>query len=163
LEYSENDGAYWSIPVKVNDDGTTTSQFEAQAAIDQTTGDLAVTWYDPRNDPTAHTVVRRHGTVIPDGRSTCDPAVLRADATPPCRTTATSITSRLGACRTPLGRCTGPLWASTRPWTSSTARSAPCGRTTRTTRKTTRTSPSSRSTSSPRRSHSPRTAAAGWV
>ena len=34
----------------VNDDGTSTDQFFPSSAVDQMTGDLVVSWYDPRND-----------------------------------------------------------------------------------------------------------------
>ena len=47
---SNNNGATWSAPVKVNDDQTTTSQFMPAISVDQTTGNVAVTWYDSRND-----------------------------------------------------------------------------------------------------------------
>jgi len=50
LRYSDNKGATWSAPVKVNDDLTTTSQFLPRIAIDQTTGNIAITWHDCRND-----------------------------------------------------------------------------------------------------------------
>jgi hypothetical protein len=50
LRYSDNTGGTWSSPVKINDDSTANSQFLPQLAIDQTTGNLAITWYDARND-----------------------------------------------------------------------------------------------------------------
>jgi len=50
LRYSDNNGATWSAPVRVNDD-TLSSQFFASVAVDQSTGDVAVAWYDTRNDP----------------------------------------------------------------------------------------------------------------
>lgn len=51
--FSDNDGATWSTPVRVNDDplGNGKSQFNPAIAVDQTTGDIAVTWYDCRNSP----------------------------------------------------------------------------------------------------------------
>jgi hypothetical protein len=36
--------------VRVNDDRTTNSQFLPKISLDPTTGDLAVVWYDSRND-----------------------------------------------------------------------------------------------------------------
>jgi hypothetical protein len=63
LKYSDNDGATWSAPVRVNDDAPTTSQFLPQAAIDPTTGDLAITWYDAREDTADNKLVRLYGTV----------------------------------------------------------------------------------------------------
>jgi hypothetical protein len=50
VRYSDDSGGSWSSPVQVNDDGGTNSQFLPAIALDQTTGKLAVTWYDARND-----------------------------------------------------------------------------------------------------------------
>jgi hypothetical protein len=64
LSYSDNGGASWSAPVAVNDDqgpssqGVTHFHFLPSIAVDNTatagnqpTGDVAVGWYDTRNDP----------------------------------------------------------------------------------------------------------------
>lgn len=48
--FSDDNGATWSAPVRVNDDTTKNSQFNPGVAVDQTSGNLAVTWYDCRND-----------------------------------------------------------------------------------------------------------------
>jgi hypothetical protein len=50
VQYSDDDGATWSDAVRVNDDRGVTSQFMPKIALDQTTGDVAVAWYDCRND-----------------------------------------------------------------------------------------------------------------
>jgi hypothetical protein len=50
VRHSDDDGATWSAPVRVNDDTTTNSQFLPKLALDPTTGNLAVSWYDARND-----------------------------------------------------------------------------------------------------------------
>ena len=50
LSYSDDQGATWSAPVRVNDDTGTNSQFLPKIALDPTTGHLAVVWYDARND-----------------------------------------------------------------------------------------------------------------
>src|SRR5207237_2099841 len=47
---SDDNGATWSAPVRVNDDATTNSQFLPKIALDPTSGKLAVVWYDSRND-----------------------------------------------------------------------------------------------------------------
>ena len=47
---STDNGATWSGPVQVNDDGTTRSQFLPNISVDQTNGNVAVTWHDARND-----------------------------------------------------------------------------------------------------------------
>ena len=48
--YSDDDGATWSEGVRVNDDNTKNSQFLPKISLDQTTGNIAVVWYDSRND-----------------------------------------------------------------------------------------------------------------
>jgi hypothetical protein len=50
VRYSDDQGATWSGPVRVNDDATANSQFLPKISLDPTTGDLAVVWYDARND-----------------------------------------------------------------------------------------------------------------
>lgn len=48
--YSDNNGATWSAPARVNDDTGTNSQFLPRISLDGTTGQVAVSWYDSRND-----------------------------------------------------------------------------------------------------------------
>ena len=50
LRFSDNHGASWSAPVRINDDDTTRSQFLPRVAVDPTSGLLAASWYDCRND-----------------------------------------------------------------------------------------------------------------
>lgn len=50
LQHSDDNGATWSPPVKLNDDHTTNSQYDPAIALDQTTGNLALSWYDTRSD-----------------------------------------------------------------------------------------------------------------
>lgn len=50
LRYSDDNGTTWSAPVRVNDDQTSNSQFMPKIALDQTTGNVALAWYDTRND-----------------------------------------------------------------------------------------------------------------
>jgi hypothetical protein len=50
LQHSDDNGATWSPAVELNDDGTTNSQYDPAIAVDQTTGNVAVSWYDTRND-----------------------------------------------------------------------------------------------------------------
>ena len=50
LRYSDNQGATWSAPLRVNDDATKNSQFMPKISLDQTTGNLAFVWYDSRKD-----------------------------------------------------------------------------------------------------------------
>src|SRR6266446_3995294 len=46
VRFSDDEGATWSNPVRVNDDNTTNSQFLPKISLDPTTGNLAVVWYD---------------------------------------------------------------------------------------------------------------------
>ena len=48
--YSDDQGTTWSGPVRVNDDATKNSQFLPKISLDPTSGNLAVVWYDCRND-----------------------------------------------------------------------------------------------------------------
>ena len=50
VRHSDDGGASWSTPVRVNDDHTTNSQFLPKIALDPTSGHVAVSWYDARND-----------------------------------------------------------------------------------------------------------------
>jgi hypothetical protein len=50
LQYSDDDGATWSPAIRLNDDTGTNSQGNPAIAVDQTTGDVAASWYDARND-----------------------------------------------------------------------------------------------------------------
>jgi hypothetical protein len=50
LQHSDDNGATWSSPLKLNDDHTANSQYDPAIALDQTTGKLAVSWYDTRWD-----------------------------------------------------------------------------------------------------------------
>ena len=50
VAHSDDNGATWHGAVRVNDDGTKNSQFLPKLALDPTTGNLAVAWYDARSD-----------------------------------------------------------------------------------------------------------------
>jgi hypothetical protein len=51
VRYSDDNGQTWSAPVQVNDDlNSGASHFFPRLAVDQTNGDVAVSWYDTRND-----------------------------------------------------------------------------------------------------------------
>ncbi len=50
VRYSDDNGLTWSPGVRVNDDRTTNSQFLPKIALDPTSGNLAVVWYDARAD-----------------------------------------------------------------------------------------------------------------
>jgi hypothetical protein len=50
FRFSDDNGATWSAPKRVNDDSGTSSQFNPRIALDGTTGNIAIAWYDTRND-----------------------------------------------------------------------------------------------------------------
>jgi len=50
FQFSDNNGATWSAAARLNDDKTVNSQFDPSVAVDQSTGNVAVSWYDCRND-----------------------------------------------------------------------------------------------------------------
>jgi hypothetical protein len=50
LRYSDNGGSVWSNPIRVNDDTGGNSQFQPRISLDQSTGQLGVSWYDARDD-----------------------------------------------------------------------------------------------------------------
>jgi hypothetical protein len=50
LRYSDDGGTTWSAKVRVSDDRSRRSQILPRISLDQTTGNLAVTFYDCRND-----------------------------------------------------------------------------------------------------------------
>jgi Neuraminidase (sialidase) len=54
VSYSDDNGATWSTPKRINDDVGTSSQFNPKIAIDGTSGNIAVAWYDTRNDKGDH-------------------------------------------------------------------------------------------------------------
>jgi len=50
LQRSDNNGATWSPAIKLNDDRTSNSQYDPSVSLDQTSGNVALSWYDTRND-----------------------------------------------------------------------------------------------------------------
>jgi hypothetical protein len=50
LQYSDDNGSSWSSPQRLNDDATRNSQINPAIALDQTSGVVAISWYDARND-----------------------------------------------------------------------------------------------------------------
>ena len=74
LRFSDNDGVTWSAPLRVNDDATTRTQMFPKIALDPTTGNIAIVWYDARND-SSNVKVELWGTVSMDGGQTFLPNV----------------------------------------------------------------------------------------
>jgi hypothetical protein len=52
LRFSDNDGATWSAPIRVNDDPAGRSQFLPKIAVNPLSGNIAVCWLDARNSAT---------------------------------------------------------------------------------------------------------------
>ena len=65
-------GATWSSPVRVNDDKGANSQFLPHISVDQSTGTIAVTWYDARESALNNTA-RYYGAFSNDGGATFGP------------------------------------------------------------------------------------------
>jgi hypothetical protein len=76
VRYSSNNGAMWSGRARVNDDaiGNGKSQFLPRIAIDQTSGYIAVSFYDCRNSPGNNTT-ELWATISTDGGATFLPNV----------------------------------------------------------------------------------------
>jgi len=76
VRFSNNNGATWSNRARVNDDaiGNGKSQFLPRIAIDQTSGNIAVSFYDSRNSPGNNTA-ELWATVSTDGGATFLPNV----------------------------------------------------------------------------------------
>jgi len=71
MRHSDDAGTTWSSPVRVNDDtlGNGKSQFNPAIALDQSTGDIALTWYDCRNSA-SNTTSQVFATLTQDGGAT---------------------------------------------------------------------------------------------
>jgi len=76
VRFSDNNGTTWSSRVRVNDDplGNGKSQFLPRIALDQTSGNIAVSFYDCRNSPGNNTA-EVWATVSIDGGVTFLPNV----------------------------------------------------------------------------------------
>ena len=73
VRFSDNNGTSWSDAVRVNDDNTLTSQFLPRIALDQTSGDVAVSWYDCANDGVNNRRTQFFATISTDGGRTFVP------------------------------------------------------------------------------------------
>ena len=50
FRYSDDNGTTWTNAVRLNDDSGTNSQFNPKISLDSTSGNIAIAWYDARND-----------------------------------------------------------------------------------------------------------------
>jgi hypothetical protein len=60
---STDGGNTWSSPLRVNDDVTTTDQWQPAIALTPDGTHLFITWYDRRNDPTNDSLIDRYGVI----------------------------------------------------------------------------------------------------
>lgn len=67
LVRSTDYGITWSAPVKVNDDLTTTDQWDPAISVDSKTGKVFISWFDSREDPTNNLLTKVYGTVSTNG------------------------------------------------------------------------------------------------
>jgi hypothetical protein len=90
LRSSDDAGATWSAPVRVND-VTTNAQFLPRIALDPTTGNLAFGWHDARND------AGDHGPGDTDGKPNTDAMYYVAFSTDGGATFAPAVAASAGA------------------------------------------------------------------
>jgi len=84
LRFSDNNGATWSAPMRVNDDPPVPirSQFLPKLAVDDNSGSISICWHDARNSPTNRGVQIFCTTASPAGATpTFIPNVLISDGT----------------------------------------------------------------------------------
>jgi hypothetical protein len=70
LRFSDDRGATWSAPIQVNNDPPGASQFLPSLALDPTSGDIGVGWYDTRIDPSNNILTQYFVAVSNDGGRT---------------------------------------------------------------------------------------------
>ena len=95
VRYSDDNGTSWSTPVRVNDDTGTNSQFFSGIAVDQTTGNVAVGWFDARNS-SGNNSVEYFVTASIDGGNTFLPNVQVANALSDGRSTVVNDSNEFG-------------------------------------------------------------------
>ncbi|MGZ0174095.1 MAG: hypothetical protein ACKVHE_31685 [Planctomycetales bacterium] len=61
LIFSDDRGQTWSSPLLINDDASGNTQLAPEIAVDQSTGDLVVAWYDARLDDSSSTTGDTNG------------------------------------------------------------------------------------------------------
>jgi hypothetical protein len=60
---SSDGGNTWSSPLRVNDDLTTTDQWQPAIAVTPDGSHVGIFWYDRRNDPTNDSLIDRYGVI----------------------------------------------------------------------------------------------------
>src|SRR6185503_4600940 len=79
--FSADHGRTWSAPVRVNDDTGTASQFFSWLDVDQSSGNVAVSWYDARNDAAGNDDVQYFAAFSKDGGATWSDNLKVSDGT----------------------------------------------------------------------------------
>ena len=74
LTHSDDWGATWSGAIRVNDDQNSKSHFMPGIALDQTSGNMVLSWYDCRNSPDNSTA-EFFATVSADGGASLAPNI----------------------------------------------------------------------------------------
>jgi hypothetical protein len=69
FKYSNDNGTSWSGAKKINDDSGGATQFQGRVIVDQTSGKVAVCWYDCRDDA-ANIKTKCYAAVSSDGGQT---------------------------------------------------------------------------------------------
>ncbi|MCE1165033.1 MAG: glycoside hydrolase, partial [Bacteroidetes bacterium] len=77
---STNNGANWTVPVRVNDDNTTTDQWMPCITVDKNSGRVYITWFDSRNDPSGNLLTEMWGTYSTNGGASFVPNYRVSDA-----------------------------------------------------------------------------------
>ena len=77
---STNYGANWTLPVRINDDATTTDQWMPCITSDKKTGRVYITWFDSRNDPSGNLLTEMWGTHSTNGGASFVPNYRVSDA-----------------------------------------------------------------------------------
>jgi hypothetical protein len=75
VRISDDNGMTWTNPVRITDDTSGKSHFNPQMAIDQTTGNVAVAWFDSRNSGANDQTAQIFATVSTDGGVTWMPNI----------------------------------------------------------------------------------------
>ena len=70
VRFSDNDGATWSAPVRVDGDAGTRSQFLPKIATNRISGNVAVCWHDARNSAGNDTMQEFCNMATPAGANT---------------------------------------------------------------------------------------------
>jgi hypothetical protein len=69
VRFSDNNGATWSAPIRVDDAGSTRSKFFPKIAVNRLSGNIGVCWHDARNSGT-NTAMEEFCSIAPTAGAT---------------------------------------------------------------------------------------------